>query len=50
MHQCGKIEDIMEKVYSARKGQMMDMKENFCIYIYEYTKSGTNSCRNKDPK
>jgi hypothetical protein len=26
------MEDIMEKIYSARKGKFMDTKRNFYIY------------------
>jgi hypothetical protein len=31
----GKMEDIMEKIDHARKGRLMNIKENFHIYIYK---------------
>jgi hypothetical protein len=34
-HQYGKI-DIMERIDYSRKGRMMNIKENFCIYPYKH--------------
>jgi hypothetical protein len=35
-HQYGKIDDIMERIDYSAKGRMMNMKENFYIYLYKH--------------
>jgi hypothetical protein len=35
IHRYGKIEDIMERIDKARKGRIMNIKENFQIYIHK---------------
>jgi hypothetical protein len=35
-HCYEKMEDIMEKIDHARKGRLMNIKENFHIYTYIY--------------
>jgi hypothetical protein len=34
IHSYGKIEDIVEKIYHAGKGYVMNIKGNFYIYVY----------------
>jgi hypothetical protein len=34
-HQYGKIDDIIERISYSRKGRMMNLKENFYIYLYK---------------
>jgi hypothetical protein len=38
-HYYGKMEDITEKTDHARKGRLMNIKENFHIYIYTNNKT-----------
>jgi hypothetical protein len=35
-YQYGKIKDITERIDYSRKGRMMNMKENFYIYLYKH--------------
>jgi hypothetical protein len=35
-HHYGKAEDIMERIDYSRKGQIMNIKENFYIYIHKH--------------
>jgi hypothetical protein len=35
-HYYGKMEDIMQKIDHARKGRLMNIKENYHIYIHKH--------------
>jgi hypothetical protein len=36
LHQYGKIDDITKRIDYSRRGQIINIKENFYIYLYKH--------------